>query len=166
MAPSEARKGLLNIMIKKTLLVATSLVVLLAAVGFVLYVGNPAPTVQPISAIDAAAPTKPYVVKVHAQWCPICMLTKPAWRRIEATYATRVNLVVLDVTNQATTDASRAEAKRLGLDAVFEDYRGATGTIVVVDGRTKTASAEFHGSRDFPEYRTAIDAALNETSGK
>lgn len=149
-------------MIKKAFLVLTSLGVVLIAFGFIMYVRNPAPTVSVISTVEAANPGKPYVVKLHAQWCPICMLTKGVWSQIESTYSGRVNLLVLDFTNQATTDASGTEAKRLGLKKLFDDYSGTTGTIVVVDGRSKAVTASINGSRDFAEYRAAIDATLND----
>ena len=50
-----------------------------------------APTVPALSAAEAANTAKPYVVKLHAQWCAICMVTKGAWSEIEKTYASRVN---------------------------------------------------------------------------
>ena len=149
-------------MIKKAFLVLTSLGVVLIAFGYIMYVRNPAPTVPVISSVEAVNPGKPYVVKLHAQWCPICMLTKGVWSQIESTYSGRVNLLVLDFTNQATTDASGTEAKRLGLKKLFDDYSGTTGTIVVVDGRSKAVTASINGSRDFAEYRAAIDATLND----
>lgn len=147
-------------MIKKALLVLASIGLVLVAAGAVAYVTNAAPRVPAISAAQAARLDKPYVVKIHAQWCSICMLTKGVWTQIEATYATRANLVVLDFTNQANTDASRAEAQRLGLQKLLDEYDGATGSIVVLDSRTRDVTASFHGSRDFADYRTAIDAAL------
>ena len=147
-------------MIKKTLLVLTALVVVLVAFGFILYYTNAMPAVPAISDAEAGNPSKPYVVKLHAQWCPVCMLTKDVWSQIEDTYSMRANLVVLDFTNQANTDRSRAEAKRLGLQMFFHEYSGATGTIVVLDGRTKEVTASINGSRSFAEYRAAIDAAL------
>lgn len=147
-------------MIKKTLLVVALLTVVLVAFACVMYVRNRTPTVPAISSAEAANPSKPYVVKLHAQWCPVCMLTKAVWTQIEATYSMRVNLVVLDFTNQATADASRAEAKRLGLEQFFDENAGSTGTIVVLDGRTKEVTASIHGGRDFAEYRAAIDATL------
>lgn len=147
-------------MIKKTLLVLSSLVAVLAALGFILYYTNPMPAVPAVSDAEAGNPSKPYVVKLHAQWCPVCMLTKDVWSQIEDAYSTRANLVVLDFTNQANTDRSRAEAKRLGLETFFDEYAGATGTIVVLDGRTKEVTASINGSRNFGEYRAAIDAAL------
>ena len=134
-------------MIKKTLLALTALVAVLAAFGFILYYTNPTPAVRAISDAEAGNPSKPYVVKLHAQWCPVCMLTKDVWSQIEDAYSTRVNLLVLDFTNQANTDRSRAEAKRLGLEMLFDEYAGATGTIVVLDGRTKEVTASINGSR-------------------
>jgi thiol-disulfide isomerase/thioredoxin len=147
-------------MIKKALLAVGLLGVLLIASGFVLYARNSAPVVPPLSTADVAGTGKPYVVKLHAKWCPICMVTKGVWTDIEKAYGNRVNLVVLDFTNDANTEASRAEAKRLGLTKMFDEYGGATGMIVVVDGRTRDVVSAIKGSRDFSGYRAAIDAAL------
>jgi thiol-disulfide isomerase/thioredoxin len=148
-------------MIKKALLVMGVLAAVLVASGFILYARNAAPAVPALSAVDAARTAKPYVVKLHAQWCAVCMITKGVWTEIEKTYGNRVNLVVLDFTTDAKAEASKAEATRLGLTKFFDEYGGATGTIVVLDGRTKEVTASINGSRDFAEYRTAIDAALS-----
>jgi thiol-disulfide isomerase/thioredoxin len=148
-------------MIKRISLAAVSLGALLGVLGYGLYSRNQAPWVSPVSLAEAANPTRPFVVKLHAQWCPLCMVTKDEWQQIAATYAGRVNLVVLDFTNQASTDASRVEAGRLGLGAFFDEYEGVTGTVVILDGRTKTVTGSIHGSREFAEYRAAIDASLS-----
>jgi hypothetical protein len=66
------------------------------------------------------------------------------------------------VTSDATTEASRAEAVPLGLHDVFEEHVGWTGTVLVVDPRTKMVSTAIHGSRDIGEYRRAIDAHLDK----
>lgn len=147
-------------MIKKILLVVASLAVVLVGVAYAMYARNATPTVPLISSAEAMNTSRPYVVKLHAQWCPVCMMTKGVWSDIAATYATRVNLVVFDFTNQATTDTSKAEAARLGLEKFFDENAGWTGTIVVLDARTKEATASIHGGRDFAEYRAAIDTAL------
>src|SRR6266571_7334983 len=120
-------------MIKKILLAVASLAVVLVALAYVMYLRNTTPIVPGISSAEAANPSKPFVVKLHAQWCPVCMLTKTVWSQIEAAYSDRVNLVVFDFTNQTTTDASGAEARRLGLEEFFENT-GSTGTIAVLDG--------------------------------
>jgi hypothetical protein len=147
-------------MIKKALFGVTCLVVALVAVASVLYVRNATPTVPTISLVEAADTRRPYVVKLHAQWCPICMLTKNVWSQIEVAYSGRVNFLVLDFTNQATTEMSRAQAKRLGLEKFFDENAGATGTIAVLDGRTREETASIHGIKGFDEYRAAIDASL------
>ena len=151
-------------MIKKALLFLIAVVVLLVVVGCIMYVRNAAPIVPAISSAEAGNPNKPYVVKLHAQWCPICMLTKPVWSQIEATYSGRANLVVFDFTNQATTDSSRAEAIRLGLEKFFNENTGVTGTIAVLDGRTRDATAVIHGIQGIDEYRAAIDASLRKVA--
>jgi thiol-disulfide isomerase/thioredoxin len=153
-------------MIKKALVVVTLLGAVLAAFGVIMYLGNPAPAVPAVSALEAAKTGKPFVVKLHAQWCAVCLVTKGVWSQIEETYSRRVNLVVLDFTNDANTEASRAEATRLGLETFFEEYAGATGTIVVLDGRTKEVTASINGSRDFATYRAAIDAALDGATSR
>lgn len=148
---------------RKALLAIALLGAVLASLGYVMYVRNPPPVVPAISVEDARA-GKPYVVKLHAKWCPVCMVTKDVWSQIEETYRGRVHLLVLDFTNGANTEASKAEAARLGLEKFFDEYGGATGTIVVLDGRSKDVTASINGSRDFAEYRTAIDAALERSS--
>ena len=65
------------------------------------------------------------------------MLTKGMWSEIEQHYAGRVRLAVFDFTDEATTAATRSEAERLGLGAVLEEAGFATGTILVLDGRTQ-----------------------------
>ena len=147
-------------MAKKVLLIVASLIIVLVAAGAILYSRNPAPVGPAIAAEDAAKTGKPYVVKLHAQWCPLCMVTKDVWSQIEETFSNRVNLVVFDFTNEANTQVSKAEATRLGLEEFFDEYAGATGTIVVLDGKTKKVTAAINGSRDFDEYRTAIEATL------
>ncbi len=145
-------------MIRKLLLAFATITIALAGTVAILYATNTAPAVP--TASGAADPAKPYVVKLHAQWCPYCLVTKDEWTQIQQTYAGRVNLVVLDFTNDAAWERSRAEAERLNLGAFFDDYAGATGMVVVLDGETKRVSAELDGNRPFDDYRAAIDAAL------
>jgi thiol-disulfide isomerase/thioredoxin len=147
-------------MFRKALVVLGAMTVALVALSYVLYVRNPAPAAPPVSEADASNPARPYVVKLHAQWCAVCMATKDVWSDIEKEYASRANLVVWDFTNDANTDESRIAAGRLGLKDLFDEYVGETGTVVVLDGRTRQVAASIHGSRDIAEYRSAIDAVL------
>lgn len=147
-------------MIRNAFVVTLTLGLALTGVVAVLYATNTAPVVPPVSAGEAATIAKPYVVKLHAQWCPFCMVTKDEWARLAETYAGQVNLVVLDFTTEAATETSRAAAERLHLSEFFDEYAGATGLVVVLDGRTREVLAEVGGNADFTEYQSAIDAAL------
>jgi thiol-disulfide isomerase/thioredoxin len=135
-----------------------------AAVIAVLVATNPAPRVPVVSDADAATARGPYVVKLHAQWCPLCMMTRGVWSEIEKTYAGRVRFVVFDFTSDATTARTEAEARRLGLGGIFDEYVGETGTILVLDGSSKEVIGDLHGERAFEPYRTAIDLALQSTA--
>jgi thiol-disulfide isomerase/thioredoxin len=145
---------------RKVLVFALAAGAVLVAAGTFVYARNTTPVVPAIATAEAAAPGSPWVVKLHAQWCPVCMLTKGMWAEIEQHYTGRVRLAVFDFTDEATTAASREEAERLGLGGVFKEAGFATGPIVVLDGRTKDIVEWINGSRDFAEYRAAIDAAL------
>jgi thiol-disulfide isomerase/thioredoxin len=141
-----------------------ALIIALGTIAFSLYLTNVTPKVPALSAAEAAATDRPWVVKLHAQWCPVCMLTKGVWASIEQTYTGRVRLVVFDFTDQETTAASRAEAARLGLTEFFAESGLATGPIVVLDSSTKEILAWINGSREFSEYSAAIDAALEDAA--
>ena len=151
-------------LLRKLLLGTLGALVGLVAVAGLLFLGNATPAVAPVPAAEAASPTMPYVVKLHAQWCPVCMMTKDEWDEIEAGYGSRVNLVVFDSTTAADREASRAEAERLGLLSVLDSYYGATGMVLVIDQQTLEVVAEIAGNHPFESYGAAIDAALRASS--
>lgn len=137
------------------LLAAALLVVTLGG----LFLINTVPA--PLAMADReAGPDGVFVIKLHAQWCPVCLVTQSAWRRVSTEYAGRVHLLVFDFTTTTTTEASRREAVRLGLEDVFDDNAGWTGTILIVPGRTRRVTASLHGRHRMEDYRAAIDAAL------
>jgi thiol-disulfide isomerase/thioredoxin len=145
---------------KKILTAVAGLFVALVVAGVAAYALNAAPAAPAISAAEAVHPTKPFVVKLHAQWCATCMMTKGVWAEVNKTYAGKVNLLVLDFTNAETTVASRAEAKRLGLEGFLEQRAGSPGSVVIIDGPSKAVRREIDGRHDFADYRAAIEAAL------
>lgn len=144
-------------MVRKAVLGLFLLLAAMVAAALGLYLTNGAPDVAAVSAAEMVS-GKPVVIKMHAQWCPKCMLQKGVWSDIEKAYGGQVNLVVMDFTDGETTAATEREARRLGLASVFEEYAGATGFVVVLN-RKHEFSAEV-GGRDFEAYRAAIDAAL------
>lgn len=148
-------------MAKKVLVTIAVAIVAFASAGFFLYKSNVAPTVAPLTSARLEE-SKPVVVKLHAQWCPVCMVTKNVWSQIETTFGDRVHLVVLDFTDEAATAASEAEAKRLGLEAFYAEFAGVTGMIAILDGQTRNVRAAIQGERAFEPYRVAIEAAIGD----
>lgn len=146
-------------MLKKAVVIFVSVCLAMVLGAYAMYLANAAPVAPPISASEASNPSKPFVVKLHAQWCHLCLITTSVWSQIEREYSGRVNFLVLDFTDDRATDASRAAAERVGLGRVFEEA-GSTGVVLVVDARTKAVTASIAGSRDAAVYRDAIDAAL------
>jgi len=144
---------------KRILLLTAALAIVLSTAGAGLYVWNRAPVVPAISAADAAGDRRPYVIKLHAQWCPKCLMTKGAWSDLQERYAGRVNFLVFDFTSQRTTDASGIDARRVGLGEFFENA-GGTGSVVVLDGRTLEVVSWISGVHDVDDYAAAVDAAL------
>lgn len=145
---------------KNALFAAAIAVAVFVAASAAAYVWNTAPVVPAISQAEATHSTKPYVIKLHAQWCPICMATTGVWTRVEQAYQGRANFVVFDFTNDSTTARSRSEAVRLGLGDFFETNVGWTGAIAVLDSVDHHEIVSVHGVHRFDEYRSAIDRAL------
>jgi thiol-disulfide isomerase/thioredoxin len=147
-------------MLRKILIGTGVLIAVLAATGVMLFVGNAAPAVAAVTPAQAADPGRPFVVKLHAQWCPICLVTKDVWYGLAEEYEGRANLVVFDFTDETSTAASRAEAERLGLAGFFAEYTGMSGAIAVIDGGTRGTRAVLGGKLPPEEYRAAIEASL------
>jgi thiol-disulfide isomerase/thioredoxin len=152
-------------MLKKIAVIFIAVCCVMVVAGYLMYRANAAPVAPPISVAEASNPNRPFVVKLHAQWCHVCLITTLVWSQIQDEYSERVNFLVLDFTDDQTTAASRAAAERVGLGRLFEET-GSTGVVLIVDGRTKEVTASIAGSRDAAVYRAAIDAALNRTSSR
>jgi thiol-disulfide isomerase/thioredoxin len=148
--------------VKRALIVGAAVLAVLGMLAAGLYAWNTAPKVASIPAAEQDREGRPYVIKLHAQWCPKCLMTKGAWSELQAKYTGRVHFLVFDFTNQATTDASGLAAHRVGLGDFFENT-GGTGSVIVLDGRTREVHAWLSGVHDVAEYSEAIDAALRKS---
>jgi len=113
-------------------------------------------------AAEATAAAQPYVVKIHADWCGTCRMLEPTWQRIEEELADDARLVVFDVTDRKTVAASREQAERLGLTAVFDRYKSKTGTIAVLDGEREPVKV-MKGTIEFAEYERAVTEAAGRS---
>ena len=101
---------------------------------------------------------KPTVVKIHANWCGTCQRIEGTWDQLKETYGDSANFVVFDVTDKQSVEKSQAEAKKLGLTGVFDEYKSRTGTIAVVGPDGETVSV-FKGVSDPTRYDDAIGQA-------
>jgi thiol-disulfide isomerase/thioredoxin len=102
---------------------------------------------------------KPYVVKIHADWCGRCRATQETWARILTELGGEATVIELDVSDRAAYQASLEEAERLGIRSFFREYRRRTGVIAVLDCRTLEPVVVLAGERDFDKVRDAVRKA-------
>ncbi len=92
--------------------------------------------------------SRPKLVVIRADWCSFCRAAQPGIDTAYGAYQTRVDLVVLDVTDEATTEESARLASHEGVSRFFATYEGRTPTVGVFvgpeDGRL------VHGALDDP----------------
>ena len=107
---------------------------------------------------DADA-SKPFIVKIHADWCGTCTRLNGTWEALEKSVGSEARLVVLDVTDKEALARSRAEADRLGLRSFFDAYKSQTGTVAVLDGATREPVSVMKGELDAGRYEAAVARA-------
>jgi len=108
---------------------------------------------------DAADASRPFVVKIHADWCGVCTALVPTWHELDSELGDGARLVLLDVTDRRTFAASQAEARRLGIKDFFDRYKARTGTIGILRGDTRERVKVLQGVRDVAPYEAAVARA-------
>ena len=122
-------------------------------------VSLPAGAEEAESAMPAAS-TGPLVVKIHADWCGTCVRLTSVWEDLQAGYGDSARFVVLDVTDRGAAVASAIEAERLGISEFFDEHKGRTGTIAILDPATGKAVEIFTGETDAEVYESPLAALL------
>lgn len=107
---------------------------------------------------DAEA-ERPLLVKIHADWCGTCTKLDSTWQDLQTRYGDAVQFVVLDVTDRSDVQVALLEADRLGIRSVFDHYKSRTGTIVVIDPRTREPVEALKGQTDVERYAEPIERA-------
>lgn len=102
---------------------------------------------------------KPYVVKIHADWCWSCKALKSVWQRIETDLGDQAIIVTLDVSDRAAYMESQATAERLGIGEFFQEYRSRTGIVAILDCKMHEPVVIMSAERDFEKYREAVARA-------
>ena len=102
---------------------------------------------------------KPYVVKIHADWCGSCKALESVWQRIETDLRDQATIVTLDVSDRVAYMESQATAERLDISEFFQEYRSRTGTIAVLNCKSHEPVVIMSAERDFEKYREAVARA-------
>jgi thiol-disulfide isomerase/thioredoxin len=110
------------------------------------------------AAVQAGSPGKPMIVKIHADWCGTCARLNSTFEELEARVGSDAEIVVLDVTDRTALEQSRARAQELGIVAFFEQYKGRTGTVGVLDASGKVVVV-LSGETDPDKYVEALKKA-------
>jgi len=105
---------------------------------------------------------KPVLVDVYASWCPACKNIAPTLSQLEQQYVGKVEFVVLDVTDKATTAKAEAKAKELGLSDFLAANKAQTGTLTIVDPATDQILAQHRNNANLADYTTVLDKALKQ----
>ncbi len=115
-------------------------------------------TVKSNPLVAAAAKTKPRVVIIRADWCSACQKLDPTMMGLMQEYGTKLDFVMLDVSNEATTAQAAAKAKSLGLSRYFEANKKNTSTVAIFKGKKSV----FKTMKNFnkADYVAAFNKAL------
>ena len=105
---------------------------------------------------------KPVLIDIYASWCPACKNIAPTLSKLEQQYAGKVEFVVLDMTDKATTDKAVAKAKELGLSDFLAANKAQTGTLTIVDPATGQILAQHRNNANLADYTTVLDTALKQ----
>lgn len=76
---------------------------------------------------------RPRVVLITADWCPACKRTEKAFYPALAHFEGRIDLLVLDVTDDDAIQSSRQTAAAAGVGRFFEQNRGVTPSIALIN---------------------------------
>jgi thiol-disulfide isomerase/thioredoxin len=122
----------------------------------------PSPVQKPVqsSALAKELQGKPVLVDVYASWCGGCQAIKPTLSTLQKQYAGKVNFVVFDVTNKATTMASQAKAQRLGLGAFLAENKSKTATVAIINPANGQVLKLYQANPSLQDYTAVIDAAI------
>jgi thiol-disulfide isomerase/thioredoxin len=119
-----------------------------------------AATTQPVGGLATELQGKPVVVDIYASWCPACKNVAPALATLKKEYDGKVNFVVLDVSDKASTTKSIARAKELGLDKFLAKNQSQTGLIAVIDSATGKTLIEEQNNADVASYKKPLDTLI------
>lgn len=115
-----------------------------------------------ISTAFAAPPadTRPYVLVVYADWCPMCQQLKPVLARINDEYRGKIRFVRFDITSEDTAARSKEQAEKLGLGDFYEKNHERTSVVIILNSSRREV---FRTANDYvPEhYETVLNQQIS-----
>ncbi len=103
---------------------------------------------------------KPALVDIYASWCGGCQGIKPTLSSLKKQYAGKVNFIVFDVSNKATTKAAEMKAQRLGLSSFFTENKSKTATVAIINPATGQILKLYQGNSEIKDYKAVLDPAI------
>ena len=105
-----------------------------------------------------ANPKNPTVAIIRADWCSACKEVEPIIDDLMHTYGNKLNLVVLDVSNDDSTAKAAETAKSLGLTNFFEANKKSTSTVGIFKNKKQVFKTTHNPDR--AAYVAAFDKAI------
>lgn len=112
------------------------------------------------TALNKQLQGKPVVVEIYASWCPGCKNIAPTLSQLEQQYGGKMNLVVFDVSDSKTTQASMKKATKLGLINFFNTNKSKTSTVAIIDPVSGKVVKQFQNNPELADYTTALDLSI------
>jgi len=75
---------------------------------------------------------RPRVVIIRASWCPACRKAERAMAPVLGEHDDKIDVIVLDVSDDDAIRSSRQLADRAGVSSFFERYRGITPSVALI----------------------------------
>ena len=158
----------------RTKSITTFIAIALLSVGTITAFANPQGFQRAVSDAIAGEPAyaqsvgklakklqgKPVVVDIYASWCPACQNIAPTISELKEEYEGKVNFVVLDVSDRASTARSEAIARELGLSDFFAANKNQTGSLTIIDPSTGNILSQQRNNSNKAAYTKVLDAAI------
>lgn len=106
---------------------------------------------------------KPQVVGVlmYADWCSKCKQLDPKLSEVQPQFENQSILFTrFDMTDDFTTGQSGKLAGMLGLSALFQEHKGSTGYMVLLDAQTNKVLTTLKHDQSEEELKQEIESVL------
>lgn len=127
------------------------------------YQAQPGQLQDPASAFTEGQPNL-VAAMFYSAWCSSCAVLDPKIREIAPEFDGRaVQFVKFDF-SMGPTNALAEKAERLGVRKIYEENKGATGFMALIDSRNGEVLSTVYMSHSEAEIRTALNNAIRKAS--